>query len=679
MIKHKGNTVNQAKTVKPDHSPQTSQTSQTVQTPQTPRTRLRRLPMAAVLITALSGCAVVPERIPEADVGNRVQQDLQTLFRDIEPLNGELTLHEAFARALKYNYDYRLRAMEQTFAGAQLDVSKFDMLPRLTVSAGYTSRSNEAGSRSVDLATGVENRVFTGGQERNRNVESAVLAWNVLDFGVSYVRAQQQANQVMIADERKRKVVQNIAQDVRQAFWRAYGAQQALPRLNGLLDRVKDALARSQRLEQDRLMPPLQALAYQRGLLDLHQQIVQRRQDLVLAQTELAALINLRPGTLMALNSSGQEQDAINLQPMDDLDALDLAALKNRPELREEDYRKKISVLEARRAMLAMLPGLDFSLAANRDSNKFLFRNTWTEASSTISLNLLKVFSYPAQKRALEAQGMVDETRRLALGMAVLTQVRLSSRRYQEAHEDYLVSARGSEIDNRIEKNIRAATKASAESEMELLRAEVKAALSEMQRYVSLANLQTAYARVANSVGADLVPDVPQTADLKFFSEQLRQADEAWRKTRFNTAAIEQPKPAVALATIETPQGSKLDLNTMMRSSLAVHGAQVLDEVKEGSGIVHVSATAHVGEVQAGVRSVELVWTVQRDGQVLATVPYRSVISDSVPNSWGMFGTAAVDFAGAKVAGLLKADAAAAASPTAASPAAASNVLKATQ
>lgn len=616
----------------------------------TSRLNLRLLPVAALLL-AMGGCAVMPEPVTDEQRQNRVQQDLQTLFKDVEPVSGELSLHEAFARALKYNYDYRLRAMEQTMANSQLDVAKFDMLPRLTLSAGYDSRSNDAGSRSVDLATGVENRVFTGGQERNRHTENAILAWNVLDFGVSYVRAQQQANQVLIAEERKRKVVQNISQDVRQAFWRAYGAQQALPRLEGLLTRVREAIGRSERMEKDRLLPPLQALSFQRALLDLHQQIVARRQDLVLAQTELAALINVRPGTNLKLNSGGQEKDAINLQAMDDLDAMDLAALKNRPELREEDYRKKISVLEARRALLSILPGIDLNLSSNHDSNKFLYHNSWTEATGTISFNLVRAFSYPTLKRNAEVQSQLDDTRRIALGMAVLTQVRIAARRYKEAHEDYLLSVQAADVDSRIEKNTRAASKASAESEMEVLRTEVKSALSEMQRYASLASLQTAYARVANSVGADLIPEVPKTADIKTFSKQLEEADLAWRETRFNTIAQSGPKPVVAVASIAAPAGSKLDLAALLRTQLNEQGAEVSNDPKNA---VVISAQTKVGDVRGGVRPVELVWTVSRGDQVLGTLPYRSVISDSVPNSWTLFGDAAAEAAAGKITQMLR-------------------------
>ncbi len=603
---------------------------------------LRKLPLAALLAAALAGCAVTPEPIAPAERSARAKEDVQTLFKDMEPVKGDIGLHEAFARALKYNYDYRLRSMERTMAEAQLNVANYDMLPRLTASAGYTSRSNEAGSRSVDLGTGIESNLFSGAQERERSTQNAVMAWNVLDFGVSYVRAQQQANQVLIAEERKRKVVQNISQDVRQAFWRAYVAQQTLPRMDALLVRVKQALARSGKLENDKLMPPMQALAYQRALLDLHGQIVSRRQELVLAKSELSSLINLRPGTSFKLAATAEEEPGGPGHRLDDLNALDQAALTNRPELREEDYRKKITVLDGRKALLSFLPGIEFNLSANRDSNKFLLNNTWTEAGGLVSVNLLRAFAYPAAKQAQEASMKVGDTRRVAMTMAVLTQVRIAAQRYAEAQTDYEISRQGADVDARMEQLMAAGVQARSESEMELLRVQVKSALSEMQRYMALANLQIAYARVANSVGADLLPNVPHTASVALFSAQLAKADQDWRKTNFNTAAAVPVVPRIGVAPIVAPTGSGIDLQRMMSSRLAALGAA---SAPAGADVATVSATVEVGQPRAGMRTVELVYSLKRNGKTLATIPYRSVLADSVPSSWTVVGEAATDMA----------------------------------
>jgi outer membrane protein TolC len=603
---------------------------------------LRRLPLAAMIVAILGGCAVAPEQIAPAERSARAREDVQTLFKDMEPIKGDISLHEAFARALKYNYDYRLRSMERTMAESQLDVANYDMLPRLTASAGYTSRSNDAGSRSVDLTTGVESTLFSGAQERQRSTQNAVLAWNILDFGVSYVRAQQQANQVLIAEERKRKVVQNISQDVRQAFWRAYVAQQTLPRMETLLGRVKDALTRSDRIEKDKLMPPMQALAYQRALLDLHAQIVMRRQELVLAKSELSALINLRPGTEFRLAATAEEEPAGAAHRLDDLDALDQAALNNRPELREEDYRKKITVLDGRKALLGFLPGIELSLSANHDSNKFLLHNDWTEAGGLVSVNLLRAFAYPAAKRAQQTALQLGDTRRVALTMAVLTQVRIAALRYREAQDDYDISRQGAAVDARMEQLMAAGIKASSESEMELLRVQVKAALSDMQRYMALANLQVAYARVANSVGADLLPDVPHTASVATFSAQLAKADQDWRKTNFNTLAAAPAAPLIGVAAMAAPAGSGIDLNAMMHARLAALGAL---PATAGADVPTISATVEVGQPNAGMRSVALVYSLKRNGVTLASVPYRSVVADSVPSSWSVLGEAATELA----------------------------------
>jgi hypothetical protein len=306
-----------------------------------------------------------------------------------------------------------------------------------------------------------------------------------------------------------------------------------LPRLNALLAQVNNALTKSRTMEEQHLMAPMDALSYQRGLIDLYQQIVMHRQELVLAKTELAALINVKPGTELTLADEEEMKSPANLHILDDMDALDQAALANRPELREEDYRKQVTVLEARRALYSILPGISFNASLNHDSNSYLFKNDWVSSGATVSVNLMRAFSYPSMKRAQAAQATLDDTRRIALSMAVLTQVRIAGQRYSESVADYDISSQGADVDARIEKHLVSGVKANSESDMTLLRAQIKSALSEMQRYASFANLQMAYARVANSVGADMLPASPQTKDLKVFANQLAEVDGAWRNGSF--------------------------------------------------------------------------------------------------------------------------------------------------
>ena len=87
----------------------------------------------------LSGCSTLKydeAALNESDVRPIVAADKAALVRDVEPLNGPLTLEGAVARAIKYNAEQRYRAMEEAVAAGTFEVGQFDMLPKLIASAG---------------------------------------------------------------------------------------------------------------------------------------------------------------------------------------------------------------------------------------------------------------------------------------------------------------------------------------------------------------------------------------------------------------------------------------------------------------------------------------------------------------------------------------------------------------
>ncbi|MCZ6804286.1 MAG: TolC family protein [Proteobacteria bacterium] len=79
------------------------------------------------------------------------------------------------------------------------------------------------------------------------------LTWNVLDFGLSYIRAQQAGDEVLIAEEEKRKIVNRIVQDVRAAYWRAVTNDRLILKVEQLLERVSKAIEESKQVEIKRL------------------------------------------------------------------------------------------------------------------------------------------------------------------------------------------------------------------------------------------------------------------------------------------------------------------------------------------------------------------------------------------------------------------------------------------
>lgn len=95
------------------------------------------------------------------------------------------------------------------------------------------------------------------------------LSWDVLDFGLSFVRALQAADNVMIAEQEKRWIAVRLAQEVRSEYWRVVTAEQVLPRIQFLNESVSMALDSAQRVVGRKLQVALTPLNYQRDRLNI--------------------------------------------------------------------------------------------------------------------------------------------------------------------------------------------------------------------------------------------------------------------------------------------------------------------------------------------------------------------------------------------------------------------------
>ncbi|MET0540187.1 MAG: TolC family protein [Variovorax sp.] len=483
-------------------------------------TRLPSRPTWAAIGAALllAGCNMNPVKVTPEEVADRVRNDKAQMYKDQVPLGGPIGYSDALARALKYNLDYRLKMMEGTLARGLLDVSALDMLPKLVADAGYNDRSNDSGGISVGIEDGIQSLRPSTSETRSHYYGRATLSWNALDFGISYYRAKQAGDEVNIADERRRKILQNIVQDVRNAYWRALGAQRLLADADQLATRIEDALNKSREGERAGVLPPTQGLAYQRALLDSMSLVNAKRQEMQFAKRELAALMSLPPGVDFTLVDSADA--GLSPAPLD-LDKLEVAALTNRPELLEEDYKARIGALEAKKQIAALFPSLNVYGGVRYDSNSYLYNSNWADTGLNLSMDLIRLAAIPAIQRTNEARQKTDEARRMALTMAVLTQVRVSVERYKLAVVDQDLAAESSRVDQRLSSVSRAGASNRLESELESLRTDSRALVSRFQLATAYAATQAAYGRVLNSVGIDLLPETVTATDIPTLAKAI--------------------------------------------------------------------------------------------------------------------------------------------------------------
>jgi outer membrane protein TolC len=513
------------------------------------------------LLLLLASCGTLkPTAYTENEIRERAALDRQVMYADQEPVTGPITFYEAGARALKYNLDYRLKLMEHALAKSLDDVAAYEMLPHVVAGAGYANRNNDSGGRSIGIEDGVETLRPSTSQERERTLADLTFSWNALDFGVSYYRAQQKADQVLMAEERRRKVAQNVLQDVRNSYWRALGAQHLLGRVDALLKRVNHALARAKQVEKDGLMPQLEVLSYQRALLDAVNLLTLRRQDLELARAELTALMSVPPGTRYTLT---EEKEEILPPAPTNFEELERIALEKRPEIMEEWYRKRITANDIKAAKLLLWPNLGVDAGLHYDSNKFNYNGSWTDISARLSWNILKLAQWPALERSLENQNKTDDLRRMALSMAVLTQVRVGVQRYGLALAELQFAEESLRVDQRLLKFAQAAVQAQFDSELEVIRSEARALLAEYQRYASYSNAQAAWGRLYNSIGLDILPKTIEDNDIHTLANSMKKTMRAWQTKAFKVKTMDSnAMPPHTTITVQGPVSVRESLAT---------------------------------------------------------------------------------------------------------------------
>jgi len=470
----------------------------------------------------LAGCVVSPESLTSKEVNNFTAQNLANVVANQEPIHGSIGLYEAMARALKYNLDFKVEMMNKALAARKFDLKKFDMLPSLVANSGYAGRDKYSGGTSRLISPPkTESLASSTSSQKNVITGDLTFSWHILDFGLSYVRAKQSANEVLIAEERRRKVVNRIIENVRTSYWRAVSAQRLIGSLSKLQSRVLRALKNSRSLASSGESAPLAALTYERELITIKRQIHELHRDMKTAKMQLAALMNVSPGSRFRLRDTRTRGSRLvmRMKPADMI----AAALRNRPELREAVLNVRITKQEADAAVLELLPGANIYAAVNIDTNDFLFHNNWLSWGSKASWNLMKIFAYPTRHASIEARKDLDRQKALALTMAVMTQVHVARAKFAHARLILSASREHYSVQRRIRRTVRAKAANETSSEQVVIREEMNTLVARARYDIAYADLQNAYANVYASIGLDPYPgNISRDQSIKSLAKSLR-------------------------------------------------------------------------------------------------------------------------------------------------------------
>jgi outer membrane protein TolC len=455
--------------------------------------------LVAAAVLGLSGCSVATEKLTPKEVQESTKKVLTQLKTPQKGIEAPISIDEAIDRAIQNNRDHKLKMLEATFEEKQLAVAQHGMWPSLNAQGAYTNRSNVLASKSEEIATGRENLDYSTSTDDTLQTAEARFSWNALDFGLSYVRAKQQSDKFLIAQERKRKISNQIEQDVREAYWKAVSAQNLLDQINPVINDVRKSIAESKQLEEAKMGNMMESLNYRRELLDVLVSLQNLKKDLLNAKPRLAALMGLAPGTKFEL--SGQI-DETGIQKVNvDTEKMEELAFTHRPELMESRYQERVSLQEAKAAMLSLLPGISFDAGVNYTSNSYTYNNSWFDYGVRINMNLFKVFMAGDVLDRAEAGEKVAQEQNMAVSMAVLTQVHLANIRYQEALEGWDSANQYYTVARKISNITEQANANKIGSKQQAARDKLSKLIANVKRDMAFAELQNSYGNLYFSMG----------------------------------------------------------------------------------------------------------------------------------------------------------------------------------
>ncbi|MGC4098875.1 MAG: TolC family protein [Nitrospira sp.] len=486
----------------------------------TVRTVLRMV-IVSVALLSLTGCLVRPQALKKEEVTARAVKDFHDISSIEEPITGPIDLYEAIARALKYNLDAKVKAMQVQLAHQQLNIAHYSLLPQVSANAGFDGRSNFSGGVGQSIVTGRQAVEAFTSSEKNVMSGNLALSWDVLDFGLSFVRAQQAADNVMIAEEEKRRIAVRLVQEVRSAYWRAVSAERVLPRIQMLNESVGRALESAQIIVDRKLQAPLTPLNYQRDLLNIQREVRRLFREFSTAKTQLASMMGVSPGTsfdlVMPPRTTSVPVLSLDSQKMEE------QALLLRPELRAIDYQKRINAKEAKAVFLELFPSLKVSFGGYYNSNSLLFYQNWLTYAAQVSWNLMSVFRTPAKLKAIAAHGQMLDAQSLALSLSILTEVHVGAAQFVHAKEEYQNAVHYQQAQAAIAEHTNNLWLTQRANDLLLIRERVNHVAADVRLDAARSGLETAYATLMASLGEEAVPASMGEQNVAQLADSIRQ------------------------------------------------------------------------------------------------------------------------------------------------------------
>ena len=462
-----------------------------------------RLSILLIATSLLVSCAYWPKFLTVPERQEVTKANFARAQNAIKPVGEVLGLNEAIARAIKYNMDYRTKMMEEAIAMGVNDLSNYDMLPKVVANAGYNYRNNDFITSAKGAYTGTPSTSEPYlNSDQKYSTSNLNLSWNLLDFGVSYYTAKQNADRILIASEKRRRTMHVLVQDVQTAYIRAASAQKLKADIKKTIHEANEALAKSKGIEDEGLQSPLETLRFEKSLLDNIKILETVDQELSTAMLELNQLVNLPANSKYELKDPDTFQAPSSFTNRT-VEEFEVRALLRNADLNESIYNARVARQEVHKSLLKILPNLNFTLSPQQSSNSYWINKEWMDGSAMLSFNLWNVLTYSDTKKIARLNDELALEKRAMVQMAVVTQVYLAKMQLLSMDELYKRSSEIDAVDTRIARIVSIRQKEGAASKAEEVAANASMILSRLRKYQALSQLFLASGKMQATIGLE--------------------------------------------------------------------------------------------------------------------------------------------------------------------------------
>lgn len=450
----------------------------------------------ALTCLLLTGCMRSQTEL-ETTRAEHADEDLDKILERAAVPDHPLTLNEVLEIALKSNLDILVKELDYAFEYELATGSKYKMLPSLIAEGEISYRNKNTGSSSESLTNQPPAPPSISSQQ-HVNRYDITFTWKLLDFGISYYRARQQANKAVSKRFDIERQRQNVIMGVVEHFWKARAAMKGISGSQELLKKAKQYQETREKDVEARVVSTIEGYRTEAQLIRAILQMQVFEKSYHREMSELSNLMGLHPNIPFTLAEEPLDPITVHLMPVEDLEEL---ALTNRPELYTADMEALSYTDDIRIALLQVFPDPNLFVGNFYDSNRFLVYKRWLIAGLRWSWNLLSVPSHIQEMISADTHLDMSKASRLAISVGILTQLHLAYIQFSYNLDEYQWNDKLRGVQRRL--------LASAEKEheigelggLDLLQIGIDTLIAEIDTISTYGETRLSIERINNSIG----------------------------------------------------------------------------------------------------------------------------------------------------------------------------------